>query len=190
MDHWPTDDQEEFARALANLNLTDGGGQTLGGIDRSISKSWYSRRGYIHSFSVLTVDDDFLTIFLVFYRKFAAPSKLLHSLIAKYEEANRSAVDYMLQMIVQTRYFCIIRLSNHRCCDILTRWILTHPNDFCYPSTHAQARAFIASLDDAFILAHYSFELLPVIDNIQPNPENDPDRFWGRTDDNPGSSPR
>ena len=76
-------------------------------------------------------------------------------------------------------------MFNCRCCDILTRWILTHPNDFCYPSTHAQARAFIASLDNAFVLAHYSFELLPVIDNIEPNPENDLDRFWGRTDDNP-----
>jgi hypothetical protein len=43
-------------------------------------------------------------MFLAFYRKFAAPSKLLHSLIAKYEEGSRSAIDYMLKMIVQTRY--------------------------------------------------------------------------------------
>ena len=28
MDNWPADEQDEFARALANLNLTDGGGQT------------------------------------------------------------------------------------------------------------------------------------------------------------------
>lgn len=28
MDNWPPDDQDEFARALANLTLTDGGGQT------------------------------------------------------------------------------------------------------------------------------------------------------------------
>jgi len=62
---------------------------------------------------------------------------------------------------------------------------LTHPNDFYHPATHAEARAFLASLDDAFILAHYSSELLPVIDAIDPKPENDPDRFWGRTDDNP-----
>jgi hypothetical protein len=60
-----------------------------------------------------------------------------------------------------------------------------HPTDFCYPATHAEARAFIVSLDDAFVLAHYSYDLLPVIDNIASNPENDPDRFWGRTDDNP-----
>jgi len=53
---------------------------------------------------ILIVDDEFLTIFLAFYRKFAAPSKFLQSLIAKYEEASRSALDYMLQMIVQTRY--------------------------------------------------------------------------------------
>ena len=52
----------------------------------------------------MTLDDEFLNMFLVFYRKFAAPSKLLECLIAKYEEATRSAVDYMLQMIVQTRY--------------------------------------------------------------------------------------
>jgi hypothetical protein len=53
---------------------------------------------------MLNADNEFLTIFLVFYRKFAAPSKLLKSLIAKFEEAARSAVDYLLQMIVQTRY--------------------------------------------------------------------------------------
>jgi hypothetical protein len=35
------------------------------------------------------------------------------------------------------------------------------------------------------MLAHYSFELLPVMDSIEPNPENDLDRVWGRTDDNP-----
>jgi hypothetical protein len=46
---------------------------------------------------------------LVFYRKFAAPSKLLESLIGKYEEAQRAAVDYMLQMIVQTRYVFFIK---------------------------------------------------------------------------------
>lgn len=76
-------------------------------------------------------------------------------------------------------------LADYRCCDILARWLLRHPNDFCYPSTYERARAFIASLEDAFILAHYSYELLPVIDSIEPNPENDLDRFWGRTDDNP-----
>jgi hypothetical protein len=76
-------------------------------------------------------------------------------------------------------------VTDSRCCDTLARWLLRHPNDFCYPATHAQARSFIASLDEAFVLAHYSYELLPVIDGIEPNPENDLDRFWGRTDDDP-----
>jgi hypothetical protein len=49
------------------------------------------------------VDEEFIFIFLVFYRKFAAPSRLLQSLIAKFEEASNSAVDTMLQMIAQTR---------------------------------------------------------------------------------------
>ena len=106
MDHWPVDDQDEFARALADLNLTDGGGQTWEElIDRLLNPGIPGDGILILFFLVLTVDDDFLTIFLVFYRKFAAPSKFLRSLIAKYEEAKRSAVDYMLQMIVQTRYF-------------------------------------------------------------------------------------
>jgi hypothetical protein len=47
------------------------------------------------------------------------------------------------------------------------------------------ASGFIASLADTFILAHYAAELLPFLDSITPNPENDIDRFWGRTDDNP-----
>jgi hypothetical protein len=127
-----------------------------------------------------------MNIFLVFYRRFAAPSKLLESLIARFNEASQSAVDYMLQMIVQTRYsLFFITLINCRCCDILARWLLRHPNDFCYPSTHEHVRAFISSLSETFVLAHYSHELLLVVDCILPNPENDLDRFWGRTDDNP-----
>jgi hypothetical protein len=47
------------------------------------------------------------------------------------------------------------------------------------------AHDFIASLADAFMLAHYTAELITVLDSIDPNPENDIDRFWGRTDDNP-----
>src|SRR6202035_1820289 len=39
--------------------------------------------------------------------------------------------------------------------------------------------------DDQFILAHYASELLPILASIDPNPENDIDRWWGRTDDNP-----
>jgi hypothetical protein len=60
----------------------------------------------------LIVDDDFIFIFLVFYRKFAAPSKLLQSLIAKFKEATESAIDYMLQMIPQMRYAPSIDLTN------------------------------------------------------------------------------
>jgi len=75
-----------------------------------------------------------------------------------------------------------------RCCDILTKWLQTYPHDFSYPTTQTQARSFIASLDSAFILAHYANELLPLIDNIPLSPENDVDRYWGRTDENPDVS--
>ena len=75
-----------------------------------------------------------------------------------------------------------------RCCDILTKWLQTYPHDFSYPTTQTQARSFIASLDSAFILAHYANELLPLIDNIPLNRENDVDRYWGRTDENPDVS--
>src|SRR5271170_1013180 len=134
------------------------------------------------------VDEDFRTIFLVFYRRFAAPSRLLQSLIAKFEEATRSAIDIMLQMIRQTRYIPTQiqpPYLTHRCCEILKTWLLIAPNDFCYPTTHIQARNFIISLNhQPFLLRHF-YELLPIIDNISPNPDNDLDRFWGRTDDNP-----
>jgi hypothetical protein len=41
------------------------------------------------------------------------------------------------------------------------------------------------TLDAAFTFRHYTHNLLPLIDNIHPIPENDLDRFWGMTDDNP-----
>jgi len=49
------------------------------------------------------VDEDFIFIFLVVYRKFAAPSRLLRSILTRFKEAESRAIDYMLQMVVQTR---------------------------------------------------------------------------------------
>ena len=77
----------------------------MGRIDRAAVKSWDPWRWYVNSLTKLSLDDDFITTFLVFYRKFAAPSKLLQTLVSRFEEASRLAVDYMLQMIAQTRYF-------------------------------------------------------------------------------------
>jgi hypothetical protein len=104
MDRWPLDDHEEFAHAMEGLTLTgDGSGKTWEElIDRLLSPGIPSDG--MPSSRTLTVDDDFIFLFLIFYRKFAAPSKLLQSLISKFEEASRLAVDYMLQMIAQTRY--------------------------------------------------------------------------------------
>jgi hypothetical protein len=106
---------DEFARALAKLSLAaEGGGLTweelierlinpgIPGDGNNPISPWFCIQGLV--FSGLIVDEEFLTMFLAFYRKFAAPSKLLQSLIAKYEEGSRSAIDYMLKMIVQTRY--------------------------------------------------------------------------------------
>jgi hypothetical protein len=45
-----------------------------------------------------------MTVFLVFYRKFAPPSKLLSSLMAKFEEASELAIDYTYQIIIQSKY--------------------------------------------------------------------------------------
>jgi hypothetical protein len=104
MDRWPPDYSEEFDQALEKLSLTgDGVGQTWSElIDRLVSPGIPGEGNY-STWDVLTVDEDFIFIFLVVYRKFAAPSRLLQSLIAKFEEASNSAVDCMLQMIAQTR---------------------------------------------------------------------------------------
>lgn len=38
-------------------------------------------------------------------------------------------------------------------------------------------------------MRHYSYELNDILDKIPSLPENDPDRFWGRTDDDPEAFP-
>lgn len=104
MDTWPSDEHDEFARALEGLNLTgDGGGMTWDELINRLLSPGIPGEGSIYLKVLLIVDEDFIFIFLVFYRKFAAPSKLLQSLIAKFQEATESAIDYMLQMIAQTR---------------------------------------------------------------------------------------
>lgn len=49
MDRWPAEDQEEFARALADLNLTDSGGQTWEElIDRLLSPGIPGEGMFVH----------------------------------------------------------------------------------------------------------------------------------------------
>ena len=105
MADWPSEEQDEFARALEGLNLTgDGAGMTWNElIDRLLSPG-IPGEGTVTMKHLLIVDDDFIFTFLVFYRKFAAPCNLLRSLIVKFKEATDFAIDYMLQMILQTRY--------------------------------------------------------------------------------------
>lgn len=104
MADWPSEGQDEFALALEGLNLTGDGGMTWNElIDRLLSPG-IPGEGTVTSKHLLIVDDDFIFTFLVFYRKFAAPCNLLRSLIAKFKEATDFAIDYMLQMIIQTRF--------------------------------------------------------------------------------------
>lgn len=104
MDNWPSDYHEEFSRALEGLQLTsDGNGKTWAELVDRLLTPGITGEGCLYKENMLTVDDDFITVFLVFYRKFAAPSRLLRALITRYKEAESRAIDYMLQMVVQTR---------------------------------------------------------------------------------------
>lgn len=104
VDYLGSEDHEAFVRALENLELPDGGQTWEELIDRLINPGIPGEGTLYREICMLMIDNDFALIFLVVYRRFAAPSKLLNSLISKFEEATTHAIDSILRMIIQTRY--------------------------------------------------------------------------------------
>jgi hypothetical protein len=114
-------------------------------------------------------DNDFSTIFLCFYRKFAAPRDLLSAILHRYD---RLCGDDSL------RYHCLT--TQVRYCSILHQWVTTHPGDFAHRKTKKRLSLFVDS-----IIKHRTLYLLAQdMSRVLQGDTEDEDDAWGTSDMN------
>jgi hypothetical protein len=71
-------------------------------------------------------------------------------------------------------------ISCIRLCQVLTKWLQTYPGDFMGHATFNSLRAFLESLASSTWVAHYTIELLPLLQLATRT--SDPDRAWALPD--------
>ncbi|KAI5786793.1 ras guanine nucleotide exchange factor domain-containing protein [Pyronema domesticum] len=112
-------------------------------------------------------DQNFVLIFLCFYRKFAAPRELLDAIIERF------------QAIAADEKVRIHRLSSQlRICNVLHQWVTSHPGDFAYPNTRRELFAFLSTLSNDRSFSLLTAEMAKALENSF----EDEDEVWGRVD--------
>lgn len=112
-------------------------------------------------------DENFVLIFLCFYRKFAAPRDLLSAIIERFQGLENEEKIRVHRLASQLRY-----------CNILHQWVTSHPGDFANPKTRKQLLVFLDAISKDRSLAWLANEMSRVLEGgIE-----DEDESWGRTD--------
>ncbi|CAZ84425.1 unnamed protein product [Tuber melanosporum] len=111
-------------------------------------------------------DQDFTTIFLCFYRKFAPPRDLLNAILEKFD---RSVCDQISLHRISTQL---------RYCNILHQWVSTHPGDFAHVKTRQLLLNFLDVISSNRSLALLASEMRQVLGQGV----EDEDGVWARSD--------
>ncbi|GAA5887683.1 hypothetical protein JCM6882_001495 [Rhodosporidiobolus microsporus] len=164
------------------------------GADRRGSKTaaldlYFSREDLIDKFLFAAVsgnDEQFTTLFLITYRRFARPFDVLEKLIERFEfVASRHKTDPLLS-----------RYGQMKLCGVLSTWMTHYPGDFTAPSTFSLLQPFLESLlpRGATWVAHYALDLVPLLAPISAmaDPESSwalPDKPLDEHDDGEGTFP-
>ncbi|KAF8533145.1 ras guanine nucleotide exchange factor domain-containing protein [Trichophaea hybrida] len=112
-------------------------------------------------------DENFVIIFLCFYRKFAAPRDLLSAIIERFQVIENEEKIRVHRIASQLRY-----------CNILHQWVTSHPGDFANPKTRKQLLIFLDAISKDRSLALLANEMSRVLEGGV----EDEDESWGRTD--------
>lgn len=111
-------------------------------------------------------DQDFATIFLCFFRKFAPPRDLLNSILDRFDQANSDSI-VLHRISAQLRY-----------CNILHQWVSSHPGDFAHPKTRQRLISFLNVISGNRSLALLASEMRQTIaQGIE-----DEDNVWAISD--------
>lgn len=113
-------------------------------------------------------DETFVVIFLCFYRKFSAPRDLLTAITDRY------------RAIGGEEKIRIKRLEKrHRYCNVLHKWVTTHPGDFSNPKTQKQLLAFLDSISSDRSFSVMANEVAKAVEGEV----EDEDEGWGKVDE-------
>ncbi|CEQ38947.1 SPOSA6832_00428, partial [Sporobolomyces salmonicolor] len=136
---------------------------------------YFSRDDMIDKFLYAAVtgnDEQYVTLFLITYRRFARPYDVLEKLIERFEfVAGRLKTDPLLS-----------RFAQMKICGVLSTWMQNYPGDFTSPTTFGVVQPFLESLlpRGATWVAHYALDLLPLLASI--SAQSDPDGAWALPD--------
>ncbi|PWW72005.1 ras GEF [Tuber magnatum] len=111
-------------------------------------------------------DQDFTTIFLCFYRKFAPPRDLLTAILERYERSIRDQIA-LHRISAQLRY-----------CNIIHQWVSQHPGDFAHLKTRQRLLNFLDAISSNRSLALLASEMKQVLGQGV----EDEDGVWARSD--------
>lgn len=120
-------------------------------------------------------DQTFAVSFLCFYRKFASPRELLVAVLGRFELIETQEELALHRIAMQIRY-----------CNVLHRWVTSHPGDFSHPSTRQKIVSFLKRISINRSIALLTKE---VLQTLQEEVE-DEDEVWGRTDSDTDSEKR
>ncbi|GAA5834294.1 hypothetical protein JCM9279_004273 [Rhodotorula babjevae] len=122
--------------------------------------------------SVAGNDEQFVTLFLITFRRFARPYDVLEKLVERFHfVAGKMASDPLL-----------CRFGQMKLCGVLYTWMQNYPGDFTAPATFDLVERFLENLlpSGATWVAHYAFELVPLLPSIAKLV--DPEMGWALPD--------
>ncbi|BGP44775.1 hypothetical protein JCM10450v2_000589 [Rhodotorula kratochvilovae] len=122
--------------------------------------------------SVAGNDEQFVTLFLITFRRFARPYDVLEKLIERFDfVASKQKTDPLL-----------CRFGQMKLCGVLSTWMQNHPGDFTAPTTFGLLEPFLENLlpSGATWIAHYAFELVPLLPSVATLA--DPETGWALPD--------
>ncbi|GAA6047337.1 hypothetical protein JCM3770_001894 [Rhodotorula araucariae] len=108
--------------------------------------------------SVAGNDEQFVTLFLITFRRFARPYDVVAKLIERFDfVASKHQTDPLL-----------CRFGQMKLCAVLSTWLQNYPGDFTAPMTFGLLETFLENLlpSGATWIAHYAFELVPLLPSI------------------------
>ncbi|GAA98387.1 uncharacterized protein L969DRAFT_46314 [Mixia osmundae IAM 14324] len=151
------------------------GNSILGGYSgRSVAADVYhSTDEVIDKFLFAAVtgnDEQQVVLFLIIYRRFAAPAHVLKKLIERYEfVSTRLKSDPVLS-----------RYAHTRLCSVLADWLEYYPGDFTSVRVRALIKPFLEGLVLQAYVSRYAIELLPMLRKLED--ADDLDNYWACPD--------
>lgn len=112
-------------------------------------------------------DVSFVSVFLCFYRQFAAPSDLLAAIMSRFESVDPKTSQHTSRLTTQLRYL-----------SVLATWVYGYPGDFAHPFTRLKMSNLVSALTSQ---RPFSMAVKEINSRLDVVSEND-DTYWAHSD--------